>query len=288
MRCSHRAFPVIDDLRSVDYLLMVLERDPYGIVFKAMSNLMNPRDCAGILPFSHCVRSAGTEDFGIGLIGALGGLVEIDHCALVNVKPRHAAMAAFASRRRGVGARLTEAYIGGCYREDPLVREFSVSGDASCTPAMRSLMPAYTFNEAYFERFFVEPGLVDKLSIVVPDVEHTSYLSLYRSKEMGCFTDQDKARIWAFTELLASLVSIHTRLCATPRVPREVSVKWHTALSERERCVAKLLGSGETAKTVGAMLELSPASVVTYKQRALAKLGIATQRELVALTALLG
>ncbi|MDR5781636.1 helix-turn-helix transcriptional regulator [Caballeronia sp. LZ065] len=255
---------------------------------------MNPRDCAGILPFSHCVRSAGTEDFGIGLIGALEGLVEIDHCALVNVKPRHAEMAAFASRRRGagvgigVGAQLTQAYIGGCYREDPLVREFSISGDALATPSMRSLMPASTFNEAYFERFFVEPGLVDKLSIVVPDVEHMSYLSLYRSKEMGCFTDQDKARIWAFTELLASLVSIHTRLCATPRVPREVSVKWHTALSERERCVAKLLGRGETAKTVGAMLELSPASVVTYKQRALAKLGITTQRELVALTALLG
>jgi DNA-binding CsgD family transcriptional regulator len=67
-----------------------------------------------------------------------------------------------------------------------------------------------------------------------------------------------------------------------------LSVKWHTALSERERSVARLLGGGETAKTAGAMLALSPASVVTYKQRAFAKLGIATQRELVALTALIG
>jgi DNA-binding CsgD family transcriptional regulator len=250
---------------------------------------MNSRDCAGILPFSRCVRAAGTDDFGVGLIGALEGLVDIDHCVLVNVRPRRAEMSAFATRYKGVGAQLTEAYVGGWYRDDPLVREFATfEGAQPAMPAIRSLMPERRFDEAYYERFFVEPGLVDKLSIIVPDSDNTAFLSLYRSKAMGRFSDQDKAIVARFTDLLVSLVSIHTRLSSTPRVSREVLAKWHTVLSERERSVAGLLGRGETAKTAGAMLALSPASVVTYKQRALAKLGIATQRELVALTALIG
>jgi len=250
---------------------------------------MNARDCAGILPFSHCVRAAGTNEFGFGLIDALQGLVDVDHCVLVNVRPRHAELSAFASRRKSAGERLTGAYVGGCYRDDPLVHEFVTSGATpSAKPVMRSLMPERQFDETYYERFFLEPGLVDKLSIIVPDLDNTAFLSLYRSTEMGRFSDEDKTRITGFADLLVSLVSIHLRLLATPRISRELSVKWHTALSERERSVARLLGGGETAKTAGAMLALSPASVVTYKQRAFAKLGIATQRELVALTALIG
>jgi|GEM_PF-1379712 len=260
---------------------------------------MNPRDFAAILPFSNCVRAAGTDDFGDNLIAALAGLVEIEHCVLVNVKPRDAHISALASRRaRGVATRLTEAYVGGCYRDDPLVREFAHIGVTETTettetikplmPAVRPLMMDRASNAEYFERFFIEPGIADKLSIIAPGTEHTAFLSLYRSTAMGRFSERDKACIAAFADFLAALASTHSRLRSTPSVPREISIKWHTALSERERSVAKLLGQGETAKTVGAMLALSPASVVTYKQRALAKLGIGTQRELVALTALLG
>lgn len=251
---------------------------------------MNPRDYAAIFPFSNCVRAAGTDEFGDSLIAALAGLVEIEHCVLVNVKPRDAHISALASRRaRGVATRLTEAYVGGCYRDDPLVREFAPAETIRPPmPAVRSLMMDRESNAEYFERFFIEPGIADKLSIIAPGVGHTAFLSVYRSTAMGRFSERDKACIAAFADFLAALASTHSRLRATPSVPREVSIKWHTALSERERSVAKLLGQGETAKTVGAILALSPASVVTYKQRALAKLGIGTQRELVALTALLG
>ena len=254
---------------------------------------MNPRDFADVLPFSNCVRAAGTDDFGDSLINALAGIVEIEHCVIVNVKPRHAEISALASRRsRGVAARLTEAYVGGRYREDPLVREFACAEAMAAThpvmPAVRSMMLNRESNAEYYERFFIEPGIADKLSVIAPGPGYTAFLSVYRSTAMGCFTDRDKACVAAFADFLAALASTHARLSATPNVPREVSIKWHTALSERERSVAKLLGQGETAKTVGAILALSPASVITYKQRALAKLGIGTQRELVALTALLG
>lgn len=254
---------------------------------------MNPRDFADVLPFSSCVRAAGTDDFGDSLIEALAGLVEIEHCVIVNVKPRHAEISALASRHaRGVAARLTEAYVGGRYREDPLVREFAHAqaqqAPQPVMPTVRSLMLNRDANAEYYERFFVEPGIADKLSVIVPGADHTSFLSVYRSTAMGRFSERDKACVAAFADFLAALASTHTRLRARPNVSREVSIKWHTALSERERSVATLLGQGETAKTVGAMLALSPASVITYKQRALAKLGIGTQRELVALTALLG
>jgi DNA-binding CsgD family transcriptional regulator len=249
---------------------------------------MNSRDFAAILPFSNCVRAAGTSEFGFGLLKAIKDIVEVDHCVLVNVWPRHAELSAFANRRNGAGEHLTEAYIGGRYREDPLVQEFVTCRVAELDkPVLRSLMPECRFNEAYYERFFVEPGLVDKFSLIVPDSNSTVFLSFYRSTEMGRFSDSDKVHLFELADLLAALVSTHTRLLTTPRVSREVSFKWHTMLSERERSVARLLGRGETAKTAGAMLALSPTSVVTYKQRAFAKLGIATQRELVALTALM-
>ncbi|BAN26238.1 response regulator transcription factor [Caballeronia insecticola] len=236
------------------------------------------------------MRAAGTVDFGNSLIAALGGLVDIEHCVLVKVMPRHADIAALASRQaRHVATRLTEAYVGGYYREDPLVREFSCTESASlAAPVVRPLALNRQSNVEYYERFFIEPGIADKLSIVAPGSDHTAFLSLYKSTAMGRFSEREKACVSAFGDLLAALASTHTKLLSTPSVPREVSIKWHTALSERERSVARLLGRGETAKTVGAMLALSPASVVTYKQRALAKLGIGNQRELVALAALLG
>ncbi|SAL53933.1 LuxR family transcriptional regulator [Caballeronia cordobensis] len=250
---------------------------------------MDQRDFAEILPFANCVRAAGTDDFGDSLIAALAGIIEIEHCVLVNVKPAHAETAALASRRAGgIATRLTEAYVGGRYREDPLVHEFT-RGHATqpLPPTVRALKIDRESNAEYYERFFIEPGIADKLSVIAPGAGHTAFLSMYRSTAMGRFSDRDKACIAAFADFLAALASTHTRLRARPGVSREISIKWHTALSERERSVAMLLGQGETAKTVGAKLALSPASVITYKQRALAKLGIGTQRELVALTALL-
>jgi len=125
---------------------------------------MNPRDFADVLPFSNCVRAAGTDDFGDSLINALAGIVEIEHCVIVNVKPRHAEISALASRHsRGIAARLTEAYVGGRYREDPLVREFACAEAMAAThpvmPAVRSMMLNRESNAEYYERFLSNPAL---------------------------------------------------------------------------------------------------------------------------------
>jgi len=55
----------------------------------------------------------------------------------------------------------------------------------------------------------------------------------------------------------------------------------HSALTEREEEVLKLIALGYPNKEIAANLKLSVKSVETYKQRALKKLGIKTRVEIV-------
>lgn len=243
--------------------------------------------------FADSLRAAGTDAFSAAVLAALNTFVAVDHCTLVSVFGQKATMAGAASLNSKPDAlRLTEAYVGGYFLQDPLVREeTSAAGARRGGPAVRSVKIDEASNAEYFERFFARPAISDKLSVVVPGTDAISFLNLYKSTQRGRFDAREKAAISSIGDFLAALTDAHGRLSATQTVsavPPELLRRWQTLLSSREKSVARLLGRGETAKTVAAMLGLSPTSVITYKKRAFAKLGIARQSELVALVTLLG
>ena len=79
---------------------------------------------------------------------------------------------------------------------------------------------------------------------------------------------------------LISLAHRHAQLVtAAPAVPIDPL----DALSPREREIARLLREGLTVKQSAARLGLSPATVVTYKQRAYEKLNVGNLKQLLAL-----
>jgi DNA-binding CsgD family transcriptional regulator len=243
--------------------------------------------------FAESLREAGTDAFSSAVLAALNTFVSVDHCTLVNVAGQTATMAGAASRDSQPDAlRLTEAYVGGYFLQDPLVREETSSTvPRRADPTVRSVKIDEASNAEYFERFFARPAISDKLSVVVPGAGAISFLNLYKSTRQGRFDAREKAAISSIGDFLAALTDMHNRLAATlakPAVAPELWQRWQTLLSDREKSVARMLGRGETAKTVAAALNLSPTSVITYKKRAFAKLGIAKQSELVALVTLLG
>ncbi|WJF92103.1 LuxR C-terminal-related transcriptional regulator [Paraburkholderia bonniea] len=249
--------------------------------------------------FTGSLQAAGSEMFCASLLAALSPVSELAHCTLVQVAGRHASMAAAASRdARPDALRLTRAYVGGYFLQDPLVREHSALPHAQRSRVtVRSTTLSSLANSDYLELFFTQPAIADKLSVIVPSPDAVLFLNFYKSTEMGQFQPREKAAIAALGDFLGTLTQLHSRLAAIPTIPTipamaeiepELLRRWQTLLSAREKAVACALGRGATAKAAAAALALAPSSVITYKKRAFAKLGITRQGELAALVALLG
>ncbi|WP_246174194.1 helix-turn-helix transcriptional regulator [Paraburkholderia hayleyella] len=256
-------------------------------------SLSAPAPTVSLALFTDSLRAAGTEMFCATLLSALNPVVALAHCTLVRVTGRHATIAATASlEAQSDVLRLTEAYVAGYFLQDPLVREHTALPYSSCGSVMVCSSPIDALaNTDYLERFFTRPAIADKLSVIVPGPDAILFLNLYKSTQMGCFLAHEKTTITALGGFLGALIETHCRLMAQPAASYaepELLRRWRTLLSEREKAVTWRLGCGATAKAVAAMLALAPSSVITYKKRSFAKLGIARQSELVALVALLG
>ncbi len=135
-------------------------------------------------------------------------------------------------------------------------------------------------------RFFSPGFVVDRLSVAVVGDDYVSYLNLYRNCTAGFFSPHDVQLFAGMSDLLAALVDVQVRFASNPAHPPKLLHKWYSVLSDRERSVASLLRRGETAVNIARILGIAETSVVTYKKRALIKLGIRSQRELVRMNGL--
>ena len=125
-----------------------------------------------------------------------------------------------------------------------------------------------------------------KVSLVRRWREQTCYLNLYFSR-----TKVQRERIARLMRVhaatLMALAHRHDELVAMqqhPHAPPAEARAW-PQLSPRERETACLMAKGSTAKEIGRQLSLSPATVITYKERVYAKLGVQNLREFLTLAA---
>ena len=173
-------------------------------------------------------------------------------------------LAAREDRQDGRVHSLARAYVHRSHIHDPF--------RSRCTPAtIRSVeLQGCAVNEIadteYSQKFFIEPGIAGKISVILRRPDDAICLSLYRDRCEGSFGGEDLHRIDMIKSPLAAAFERHL-----------------PALSEREATVCVGVVTGHSNEAIALHLDLSINSVRTYRRRAYAKLQITSQNELFAL-----
>lgn len=233
------------------------------------------------------VAQLGREDFGDTFGEACVRLSKADQVTAFVVdggSPR--CLLAYRPRRGDLAMQLCRQYVEHYFERDTLLMASLSSGSSYIA---RPLSISDIRDEAYRNRLFSEAGLTSKFSVLQWRRESLVYLNFYfRERPVGQLTD-------AFTvlsdhgELLVEAVGKHDALSGSSfhrqtgkRRVESLLRERFPLLSPREVQVCARIVTGHNAEAIALELELSGATVTTFRRRAYAKLGIASQSELFA------
>ena len=243
-----------------------------------MHHTMAPTD-AWVAP---AIGQIGGDAFHTSLLQGLHAALGVDHLSYLRYdcagRIRQAASASLQDQM--LIESTTDLYVNRLYERDPNYTLLCNDGHAA-GPAVRMLAtaPAGIRDAEYRRLLFEKPGFVGKLSLLGNGSDGTSDLNLYFSRQAPA-RSRAAAVLQRHGATLISLAHRHAQLVtAAPAVPIDPL----DSLSPREREIARLLREGLTVKQSAARLGLSPATVVTYKQRAYEKLGVGNLKQLLAL-----
>lgn len=141
---------------------------------------------------------------------------------------------------------------------------------------------------AYRAACYERAGVVERISILWPG-RPAFVANGYRTAPGAPFAPQDVERLELHARLLLAALRQHLRAdTATGYLFDEIGLAERLAaldygLSAREAEIAASLVLGETQERIAEAKRLSLATVITYRRRAYAKLGVANRRELAAL-----
>lgn len=231
---------------------------------------------------SAAVLSTGQEDFHASLWGGLRLATGADHISLLTYDLNCNVLRASAvSWRNQQSVELAvNTYATRLFPRDPNYALMRSASFGATRVQVFSLSSTDIIDDEYRRLLFDAPGFVGKVGLVGMCAERICYLNIY-------FSSASASASRALTVLnnhgatLTSLTRRHEMLAAEPAArPSAHDLTELTSLSARERQVLGLLRQGRTAKEVAKALGISPATVVTYKERIFEKLRVTNTREL--------
>jgi DNA-binding CsgD family transcriptional regulator len=232
-------------------------------------------------------KSLTTRRFCAALLQNVNVLVRVDHCALVRLTPRAGVQLFGAESLKAAvasGARAIVRYIDHHHRFDPIRR---VLHARRMDPAIivRRERPGEVTDAAYRRDCYEASDICDRLSMVSPDrCGGLVSLELQRQCTSGEFTDAERDILTNAAPLLAVACTRHVELLIVGGADFDAwRVRMAAACSgmtERELDVVATLLTGRTLRETAAALGLAHSSVVTYCERAYARLGVRNLREL--------
>lgn len=174
----------------------------------------------------------------------------------------------------------TNLYVNGSfYRRDPNYQMLcGMAGQRRRSEDLivETLCPEGIPDAEYRRLLFERPGFASKISVIGARDDGVCYINLYFSRRHGAGVE-DLLRGCA--PLLIALSRRHRELRCPVEPACAGAESWASGFSLREIQVAGLLRRGHTAKQVGRELGLSPATVVTYKNRIFKKCQVASLKE---------
>ena len=242
------------------------------------------------LLLSDVVQAIGSDGFGPCLAATMHRELAIDQVMVFRTAaglPAWQTLVAQNVHDGQLASRLARAYTGHFWSRDPNRRRLaSVPLREAAVHAATDLHAA---DAEYRRALFLEPRLVDKAAIILRAPEGTLYLNFYRGGAHGAFTGAELERLRLTRDFLAAVVERHfavversqecslgqlLQVFGRPLPPRSAR------LSEREAQTCARIVLGYSSEAISLDLGVSLHSAATYRRRAFAKLGIATQQVL--------
>jgi DNA-binding CsgD family transcriptional regulator len=227
---------------------------------------------------SPVIKAIGTADFSSTLLASVNRVVPTDHCSAFRMPPGSSQLVRLFSASRydmAFAERASTSYAERFWRLDSAIPL------QSAKQPLIAAVSRQTWDSIADHQFrtecYIDPGVVDRVSILSRDVENgTLIVSFFRRARTGFFRDQD-------VEVLSSLSIFVTTAVLRQAAFAIRSFAGAERLSSRELQVATALASGKTCVDVAAALQLSFASVETYRKRLYRKLDVCNRAELAGL-----
>jgi DNA-binding CsgD family transcriptional regulator len=240
--------------------------------------------------FAPAIAALGRAAFASELLAALNRFIAVDHVCLMRVADRTRPPVLESASWRG-GAHVAEvqrAYLNGLYRFDPNLNLPAQSG-----VTVRHLRRAALPHADYRDACFVRAGLLERLTVAATDGGQLVLLNLYRLDPSGPFAAGEIATIDALSRFLAAIAIKHVSalgmlLRSRDRADRvaALAARLHALdgrLTSRERDVLSRVMLGVTSEGIALDLGIGLNTVLTYRKRAYARLGVTSQAELFSL-----
>jgi DNA-binding CsgD family transcriptional regulator len=233
------------------------------------------------------IHAIATPRFGATALGAANRLVHVDHCSLIRIAVGAPAevIEARSVSPQSQASRATVAYIDHCYRFDPnrlLLRDASrLRGTVLTSRLCAEEVAERTYRVTCWE----QPGILDRVSLVTATADGSLVaLNFYRERGSDLFSNRDIDQLRGAARFLAAASVRHVELLAhatfDPGVWRQRLRARRPELTARELDVLALMLAGRTLKEAAETLGVAHSSVVTYRERAYARLGVNNAKEL--------
>lgn len=244
--------------------------------------------------FVPAVAALGSVQFAGALLAGLNKLVPVDHVCLMRFDDTTRAPVLESATWRG-GEHVPEvqrAYLGGLFRHDPnlaLAREPALRRGPRLTRLTRTALGDTPYRHVCYDR----AGIRDRLTIATLDASRLYCLNLYRGERGGGYGAAEIEVVRGVTAFLAALSVKHGGMVGALLRSRDradrvdaLLARLHAlegSLTRRECEVLARVLLGMTSEGIALDLGIALNSVLTYRKRAYARLGISSQAQLFSL-----
>ncbi|WP_404714127.1 LuxR C-terminal-related transcriptional regulator [Sphingomonas sp. MMS24-J13] len=167
---------------------------------------------------------------------------------------------------------------------DPVSDAYRAAAEPSDTVFQR-ILPSDIASAGFRRRFFEEPGIIERISIVQRGPDSWRAMNIARHQSDGYFSDQEISALVNLAWLVLPMLPLNRqRPGVAPRLGAEQLENRFAArfpaLTLRERQVCARAAIGMTVEATALDLGIAKTSVLTYRQRAYHRLSVTSPYQL--------
>lgn len=237
------------------------------------------------------IASVGCPSFSDSLMRISKEVIEADYCTLFAFQDgqQPSRLVATGVQSPNAAMQASQRYLRDHWRTDPMLKDHRMGDDRT----VHHVFSSEFSDDRYRRDCFDIPQISDRLTLIFKENQTLLRMSFYRYRRRYTFSLAETDRLrnaWKlFQEAARRHFLLSQELGVDPSTGRpsismmsERLLNTRSGLSEREIEVCSRILLGLTAEGISHDLGIGLTSVVTYRKRAYAKLGISSQNELFA------
>jgi len=223
------------------------------------------------------VSAIGTNAFPRSMMDEINGILPVSHITVFTFGPSDTVnyLMTEGDIKADRAQELAVAYSEYFFQKDPNL-PCIYENRQSTAPQWLSLPRRREGAANFYEYFYTDTDLVDKVALIFSPGDTVFYCNFYRLIDRGRFSAGEKKKLKTLGPLIASCVERHNTVSGGQTKP----FAQLSRLTDRERSVCELVVSGYSSEAIALRLDLSINSIKTYRKRAYSKLDISSQNEL--------